>query len=314
MRKYKAVVIGCGTIGAAEWLYPTSIRPATHAAAFFQNTNITLVGLCDTNLKQVKKAGKFFPGVPLYSSAAAMLKETKPDIVSVAAHQDSHYELVAMAARLGVKAIICEKPMANSLQEAKSMVKICREKKCLLFINHSRHFDGILSQWQAKVKKGILGNIFQAHCLYHNGLFNNGTHMVDLLRWFLGEAKSVSGVYNNSTSNPKRDKNIDATIYFANGARATLQSLPEKSGLTEWAFYGRKGNVFLKNLGMDIHYQNTKSAKPRSLMAQMVSHVVACLEGKEKPKSTGQDGLEVLKILFAIKESAKNNGKVIKVY
>ena len=313
MKKYKAIVIGCGRIGAEEWHYPKNIRPATHAAAYLKHSKIELAGLCDIDYKKLKASKRFFPKVSLYNSAKKVLKETKPDIVSVATPPNTHYRFVKMAAALGAKAIICEKPVADSIKKAELMIEVCKKKKVLLFINHSRRFDYLLGQWQGRVKKGILGKIFQVNCIYHNGFFNNGTHIIDLLTWFLGQAEKVSGVYNNLTSNPKRDKNIDAVIYFKNGARAVLQSVPEKSRLTEWFFYGEKRDLSLRKLGIEINFNGLKTGKQRSLMAQMASHVVSYLEGKEKPKSTGKEALAVLKILFSIKKSADNKGKIINV-
>lgn len=312
-KKYKAVVIGCGKIGAEEWNYSRNIKPATHAAAYFKNPKVELVGLCDIDPEKLKKVKKLFPGISLYYSAKKMLKETKPDIVSVATHANTHYKFVKMAADSGVKAIVCEKPMADSLKQAQKMVKLCRQKKCLLFIDHSRHFDPLIQKWQEKVKKGILGKVLHANCFYHNGFFNNGTHMIDLLMMYLGKVESTIGVFNHSTSNPKRDKNIDALIFFKGGSRAILQSMPAKRRLTEWFFYGKTNDLALKKLGTQIQFRGQKYGKPRSLMASMVSHIACCLDGKERPKSTGQEALEVLKVLFAVKKSAKNNGKNIRV-
>lgn len=311
--KYKAVVIGLGRIGAQEWLYQNNIKPVTHAAAFLAHPKIKLSGLCDTDPKNLKSASVFFKKVPSYAFAPAMLRETNPDIVSIATHPDTHYSLVKLAAEHGVKAIILEKPMADSIKDAEKMIKICRQKKCLLFINHSRHFDTLIQGWQKKVQKGILGKVLQASCLYHNGFLNNGTHMIDLLIMFLGKADKALGKFNQLTSNSKRDENIDAMIFFKEGARATLQSVPAKRRMTEWYFYGTKNDLFLKNLGTQVHFKNKKYGKPRSLSAQMVWHVVECLEGKEKPVSTGKEALEVLKVLFAIKKSTQNNGKVVRV-
>lgn len=312
-KKYRAVVIGCGKIGAEEWSYPKNIKPATHAAAYLQNPKVKLVGLCDIDSQKLRRAGRFFPGTPLYFSAEKMLEETKPDIVSVATHLDTHFELVKMAAGIGPKAIICEKPMSDSFKKAKLMVEICKRGKCLLFINHLRHFDPLMRKWQGKVRGGLLGKSLQVKCNYYNGFFNNGTHMVDLLRWFLGEVERVSGFYNLETSNPKKDKNIDAVVFFKNKSRAILQSQFQKRGLTEWVFYGENGELKIKKLGMEIRYGNLKIGKSRSFMSSMVSHIVSCLEGKEKPVSVSREGLAVLKILFALKKSAERQGKIIKL-
>lgn len=312
-KKYRAVVIGCGKIGAEEWSYPKNIKPATHAAAYLQNPKVKLVGLCDIDSQKLRRAGRFFPGTPLYFSAEKMLEETKPDIVSVATHPDTHFELVKMAAGIGPKAIICEKPISDSLAKSESMVKICKSKGCLLFIGHLRHFDPLIKEWQEKVRNGSLGSISQVNCLYYNGFLNNGTHVIDILRWFLGDVEWVSGFYNLDTSNPEKDKNIDAIICFKNKSRAIIQSLPKKIGLTEWFFHGEKGELAIKKLGMEISYKNLKIGKPRSLMAPMVSHIISCLEGKEKPVSVGREGLAVFKILFALKKSAERQGKIIKL-
>jgi len=312
-KKYKAAVIGCGKIGAEEWSYSADAKPATHAASFLSHEKIELAGLCDKNYKKVKTAEKFFPGVSGYISAEKMLGEIRPDIVSVATNPETHFEFVKIAADFGAKAIICEKPMASSEKDAEEMIKYCKKKKCLLFINHSRHFDFLTLAWQKKVEKGILGKIMQANCLYHNGFFNNGTHAADFLGMFLGEAEKISGIYNNFTTNPKKGKNIDAIIFYKNGARAVLQSTPQNSRLTEWSFYGEKSNLYFKELGLEINYKNLKIGKKRSLMAQMASHVVLCLDGRQKPKSTGEDGMIALKIVLAAERSAKNNGKIVKI-
>jgi len=310
-KKYKAVVIGCGKIGAEENSYQKDFKPATHAAAYLGNPKIELAGLCDIDPVKLEKAGKLFPGVPLYSSAKKMLQESGPDIVSVATPAESHYEFVKMAASFGVKAIVCEKPISDSTKKANLMVDTCKEKKCLLFIGHLRHFDPLITEWQEKIKKGLLGQISQVDCIYHNGFLNNGTHIVDLLIWFLGEAEKVIGIYNHLTSEPKKGKNIDAIIFFKNGARASLQSVSQETGLTEWVFYGKKGNFAIKNKGFKTEYKSFKKIKLRSLMAPMVLHVVSCLERKEKPVSTGQDGLAVLRILSAIEKSAKNGSRIV---
>ncbi len=310
-KTYKVVVIGCGKIGAGERLYPKNIRPATHAAAYWDHPRIELAGLCDTDSKKLEMAGSIFTGTALYSSVKKMLNDVRPDIVSVATHPDTHFRLVKLAAGFGARAIICEKPISDSLASAKAMVKICREKKCFLFIAHLRHFDPLISRWQMRVKKGLLGKALSANCIYYNGFLNNGTHVIDLLRWFLGEVDKVSGSYNLKTSNPKKDKNIDAVLYFKNKSKVILQSLSEKDGLTEWVFHGKNGDLGIKKLGIEIDYKNVRMGKPRSLMAPMISHVISCMDGQKKPISTGRDGLAVLKVLSAVKRSAENKGKVV---
>jgi len=329
-KKYKAALIGCGKIGIEVGRYRKEVQPATHAGAFQIHPQIELVGFVDIDQKRLKIAAKNFPGVPLFSSAEAMLKKQKPDIISIATQPDSHPKLVKLAAQYKTKAILCEKPIALSLKEAKEMIRICKENNSLLFINHSRHFDYLLRKWRDKIKKGLIGHIYQGNFYYYNGLFNNGTHNIDLLRFFLGDVDWVRAITNERTSWNKKDKNVDAQVAFKSGAMVFLQSLPKNYGFLDLYFYGTKGRFAIKNLGYQVEYRKliknkyykgyyqlsdlvTKEGKLRSYMKAVINHLVACLDKRERPISTGKDGLAALRVLFALRESAKNNGKVIKI-
>ncbi len=328
-KKYKATVIGCGRIGAEVGNYSKEVQPGTHAGVYQNHPKIELAALVDINPDKLKVAEEYFPNVPLFKSAKEMLEKINPDIVSIATPPNSHSELVRLAAQFKTKAIVCEKPISESLKEAVEMIKICRQSKSLLFINHQRRFDPLIRKWRDKIKSGLIGNVLQGSCYYYNGLFNNGTHIIDLLRFFLGEVSWVKGIFNLKTSVFREDKNIDALIGFRNGTRVSIQSLSKNYGFFNFYFYGTKGLISLKNLTYEIEYKKLiknkyckgyyqlskpikKEGKARSFMSSMVKHVIACLERRDQLVSRGEDGLATLKILLSLRESAKNNGKLIK--
>jgi len=329
-KKYKAAVIGCGRVGAEEWNYSKELQPETHAACYKNNPNVELAGLVDINYKKLENAGKYFPNVALFNSAEEMFEKIKPNIVSISTDSDSHASLVKLAAKYKTSAILCEKPIAQSIKQAEEMIKICKKNKSLLFINHQRRFDPLLQQWQAKIKNGLIGKIVQVNCYYYNGLLNSGTHVIDLLRFFLGEVDWVKGFINKETSWKKDDDNIDALIKFKNGTLATLQTLPKNYGLSDYHFYGQKGYFAIKNLGYEIEYKKSienkyckgfyqlsdnaeKQGKPRSLVSSVIKHIISCLDQTTKPVGSGEDGLAALKVIFALRESAKKQGKIIKL-
>ena len=329
-KKYTAAVIGCGRVGAEEWNYSKDVQPETHAASYKNNARINLAGLADINREKLKNAGKYFPEVALFNSAEDMFLKIKPDIVSIATNSDTHASLVKLAAKYKIPAILCEKPIAESVKQAEGMIKKCKESKSMLFINHQRRFDPLLQRWQKKIKNGLIGNIIQVNCYYYNGLLNSGTHVIDLLRFFLGEVDWVKGFVNTQTSWKKNDDNIDGLIKFKNGTLATLQTLPKNYGLSDFHFYGERGYFAVKNLGYEIEYrkvienkyckgfyQLSENAeiegKPRSLASSAVSHMVSCLDGKMNPVSMGEDGLAALRVIFALRESAKKQGKIIRI-
>ena len=328
IKKFKAAVIGCGNIGANVSNYRRAVQPGTHAGAYQANPKTELVALVETDKKKFSKLANDFPKAKIFSDMETMLKEIKPEIVSIATPAAFHCHNVLLAAKYKCPAILCEKPVAYSVKEARQMISVCRENGSQLFINHQRHFDPLLQKWSKKISAGFLGEIYQGNLYYYNGLFNNGTHWIDLLLMFLGEPASVVGFYNKITSTNQSDLNIDGLIKFKNGSVVSLQSLSKNYGYFNLKMVGEKGMLNIANLGFEAQYRkkinnknypgffeladNTlREGKPRSMISSTIKHITAYLQKGIKPISTGEDGLVVLQILTALKNSADNQGKEV---
>ncbi|MDO8264856.1 MAG: Gfo/Idh/MocA family oxidoreductase [Candidatus Parcubacteria bacterium] len=328
---YKAAVIGCGKIGVEEGLSGKKARPATHAGAYKNHPRIELAGLADTNPVRLRVASRYFPGVPLFKSAESLLESIKPDIVSIATDTRSHAALTKLAAKYGIPAIVCEKPIAAAIKEARESIIACKKSGSLLFINHNLRFDPIFKEVKENIEKGKYGKIIQATVYYYNGLFNNGTHWIDILRFFFGEVEWVFAAENKATEKKslKNDLSADVLFRFKNGTTAVWQSLPPDYGFSEMYLLGEKGGLFFRDNAFRLEYRPLVAhkyfkgfhqlrqkpkirGKMRSFRMQMADHVVKCLDGKEKPISRGEDGLADLKVLFAMKESVRT-GKIIRL-
>lgn len=330
MSKYRAAVIGCGNIGAATGNYNKAVQPGTHAGAYLDNKDTNLSALVEKDIKRHDFLKKNYPQVPLYTSTKKMLKEVKPDIVSVAASTQFHFSIVKDLAEFKIKAILCEKPLAYNIKDAKRMVKLCKKSKSLLIVNHQRRFDPLLVKWSERIKKGFLGGIYQGNAYYYNGLFNNGTHLIDMLLMYLGEVDAATGEYNKQTSWNPKDKNVDGSLLFRNKARVTVHSLSKNYGYFGLTLFGEKGMLRVSHLGFTVEYRKKiknrffkgfyglsrdiqKEGRPRSMIKHSVKHIIRVLEKKEKPKSTGEDGLKTMLVLEAMCQSAKSKGKKVKV-
>lgn len=328
--KLKAAVIGCGNIGADEKIYAKNIRPGTHAGAYKANKNIELVALVDSDKKKLASAKKNFPDARAYDDIGRMFQIERPDIVSIATPTKYHAKHVLSAAKYGCRAILCEKPIAYSITDAEKMVAACKKNKVKLFINHQRHFDPLINKWAKKVRNGLLGKIYQGHIYYSNGLFNNGTHIIDLLRMFLGDIENVAGNFNKATSSKPGDPNADGMIMFKNGANISLHSLSKNYDFFECKIVGENGMLHILDLGIIFEYRKKienkvyrgyfelsekpyKEGSARNMMVSAIEHIVAVLNRDAKPLSTGEEGLRTLKALVAFKNSAKKGGSRLKI-
>ncbi len=331
---YRAVVIGCGRIGMLMELDPKRPKPATHTGAFFHNERTKLVGVADLDPEKLRQAEKMFPGVKGYTNAEEMIKVLKPDIVSIAAFHSAHYPMVMLAAKHKVPIIICEKPISDDFKEGREMIEACKLAGSKLVINHIRRFDPFLSEWAKKVQEGIVGEIQQVTAVYAIGLYHMGTHLIDLVRFYLGDIEWVSAFQNRKahTAVPG-DWCVDGVMSLKKGGRVVIQSINVKDYSTlELRILGTKGEVFVRDLGRVVEYtpasesrdyagfnelhltkQQRFHARDQVFFKGLANHAVEVLDGKTEVRSTGEDALKTLEILAALKRSGELDGQKVMV-
>jgi predicted dehydrogenase len=257
-----------------------------------------------------------------------MLCHEHLDIVSVCTWNSTHREIVEKALKTGVRAIFCEKPIAESLVSADLMIDQCAENKVILMVDHQRRFDRFHQDVAAYLRDGRLGQIQQATCYYTAGVANTGSHLFDLLRFFFGEIEWVQGVYSKNSSRNPNDPNVDGWLQFNDGVLAAVQACDVRHyTIFEINILANLGRLRLTSHGFDVQfeeaqestrfvgYRELRSARsplalsePREFMLQAVEHLLDCLERKQNPLCSGEDGRRALEIICALRESADSGG------
>jgi predicted dehydrogenase len=325
--RYRAAVVGCGRIGVLFEMDPTQPRPSSHAGAFAADPRVELAALVDIDPDRLARARAVFPTAAGFTDCVAMLEAVRPAIVAVATPPEAHREVVELCAERGVRAIVCEKPIALDGDEGRRLVDSCARTGALLFVNHTRRFDPAIRRVRDDVADGRIGQVQQATAYYTAGILNTGTHLVDLLRFLLGEPAWVMAVGNERTACPRGDADLDALIEFVSGARAVLQCLDVRDySIFDVHVYGRTGSLLLTRFGFETEWTGMKEradvqgyreldregrireGQPRSLMQSVTRHVVECLDGTDTPISRGEDGLAALEMVLALRESAARGG------
>ncbi len=98
-------------------------KPCTHAGAVNENPDCIISGGFDIDEERRKEFSDKWK-CPVFESMDEMLESVKPDILFIATHPDSHLNLVEQGIKYGVKTIVCEKPLSDSLKSAKKNSKI----------------------------------------------------------------------------------------------------------------------------------------------------------------------------------------------
>mgnify|MGYP000872336316 CR=1 FL=1 len=123
-----------------------------------------------------------------YADATAMLKQTRPQAVVIATTAPSHAALTLAAIDGGAHYLLCEKPMAASLQEADDMIDACNGAGARLAINHQMRFMAQYTRVKTIVGSESLGPLVSILVAGSNfGLAMNASHYFEMFRYMTGQ-------------------------------------------------------------------------------------------------------------------------------
>jgi len=127
-----------GVFGAGFW-------SNFQIAGWQELPGLQLIALCDPNLEKCQQLAKKFGITKTYTDPNDLLEHENLDFVDIITEVNSHFELTLLAADHGLN-IVCQKPMAPSLEQCLTMVQTCKEQGVKLFVNEN-------FRWQAPIRK-----------------------------------------------------------------------------------------------------------------------------------------------------------------
>lgn len=317
MKKKNIVVIGCGPMGLR------------HIEAIKKSSKLNLLGVSDIDI--TKKDFFKNKGIKFESDWKSFSKTCHLDCIVISTNGPSHKNLTTEAVKLGVKNILCEKPMATSLDDASKMLQICNRNNVRLSINHSRRWMQPYIDLKNLIKKKIIGDIRHFSFQFGGGqLASNGGHLWDLAR-FLSSSnpKSVISIMDSKTSiNPRGKQYNDpggyGLIKFSKDCRVFFDMREDYSNPFFLEIMGSHGRILIdeksnrweifsrskENWNLPIKFR-TKLVKIPFItkkvdMIEASKNALEELLSRRKISCTGEDGLISLEVSIAAHESHKN--------
>ena len=308
--KYRAALIGCGGI---------SYR---HAQAYLEQGNVDIVAACDINNENLNKVCDEFDISARYPDHETLLNEKDIDLVSVCTYPKAHAEQTIASAKAGAKAVLCEKPMCLGLGEADHMIKTCRENGTKLVIAHRHRQNPNFTKARELVAEGAIGEPRLIWCYLTSAIIDNGTHIVDMMRYLLGdpEADWVMGHASRQReslyqSSPAEESGT-GLIAFKTGTRALIEmgELTPDDGFN-FRILGSEGSLEAAIKGVDWFDKNGRNefhAEPNQGFIEQTREMISWVEGGLEPRNPGEKGRAVTELLMAIHESART-GSLVKL-
>lgn len=228
MTKLKGVAVGAGYFSQF------------HLDAWARLDDVEITAICDVDLEQAGKAATDFSIPKSYSDFGEMLAKEQPDFVDIITRPDSHRHLTGQAVDAGV-AVICQKPLAPTFDEAKELVATAEAAGVRLMIHENFRFQPWYREIKWLLDEGFIGKrLHTINIRTRTGdgwqpdaylgrqpyfrqmerflVFEMGVHFVDTMRFLGGE---IEGVYASLRRLNAAIAGEDAAMVmfeFANGA------------------------------------------------------------------------------------------------
>ena len=251
-KKVKIGVIGAGGIARRKTI------PGMKKAK-----NCELVAVMD--IARIDEIAREFKVDARYTRAKDLLRDSQVEAVYIATPANLHLKQIKLAAEAG-KHILCEKPLAVSLKDAREAVAVCRRNKVFLQEGYMMKFHGAHRLIAKLIKQGKLGKIVymraQLSCWYPKikgawrqnprtggggALIDMATHNYDLLETFAGPIKRIAAMTGNVVHDYKSEDSAATLLEFASGAHATVDTyfnIPDEASRTRLEIYGAQGAIF----------------------------------------------------------------------
>jgi predicted dehydrogenase len=145
-------VIDVGVVGAG------AAALTAHLPALQSSSRFRLVGLCDTDPDRLAEARERFP-VRGFEAVEELLEEPELEAVVVATPPGTHAAIAGAALAAG-KHVLCEKPLAPSVQECRELVELAFERAVVLSVGHEKRFHPSLERVRTIIASEALGRLF----------------------------------------------------------------------------------------------------------------------------------------------------------
>lgn len=300
--------------------------------------------VADLRSDRLEEFKKLFPEVET-SSTVDSLFNGKVDAVVIATPVHAHYKLAKQALLAG-KHVMVEKPIASNSAQAEELISLANERGLKLMVGHTFEYNPAVEALRDIIQSGELGQVYYLNLTRANlGLlqpdinvmWDLAPHDISILCFILGEkpvkVSAVGAYYVNTCS--KLHEVVYMTLKFRSGILANVRVSwldPVKQrrttvvGSKKMLVYDDVADekVVIYDKGVEVpSYSVTLEEfkasyrhgdeKPYPIdwvepLRAECDHFINCIKTGKAPRSSGDDGLTVVKILETAQRSLENNG------
>jgi predicted dehydrogenase len=334
------IPIRIGVVGLGYW-GPNLVRN------LFELMAVELVAVCDLRRERLELIRRRYPDVRRTTHAEELLNDPSVDAIVISTPVGTHFELASAALNAG-KHVFVEKPLAASVAEAAALIELAAEKDLLLMPGHTFLYSSPVNVIRNLIRSGELGSIYFVSMSRVNlGLhqpdvsvaWDLGPHDFSILRYWLEESPSHVTATSRGCVIPDIPDVAFINLVFPSGTIAHVElSWLAPSKLRRTTIVGSKKMIVYDDTSTEpvrvydsgatlgdpkdfgeftLTYRTGDILVPRvevtePLQAEMADFAT-CIRSREVPRSSGQVGLDVVRIVEAVDSSLAQDGARVAV-
>tara|TARA_B100000886_G_C20423556_1_gene492764 strand:+ start:3038 stop:4012 length:975 start_codon:yes stop_codon:yes gene_type:complete len=318
------LIIGLGNVGM---IYDNPKNPKliqSHAKSLSLHPNFNLMAGIDPVLEKRNLFEKTYKKIA-FKSINDFKNESqinsKIDLIIISTPTETHLKVIEESLDIfNPKAILCEKPLSYNYEDAEKIIRICDDFNVDIFVNYMRRCDPGVIEIKNKLDRNIIKNPLKGNCWYSKGLYNNGSHFINLLEFWLGNYKKLKIIDKGRSFNSK-DIEPEFFIEFEKGSiifRSAWEEhfsfynieLISESGLLKYRKGGEQINLYkVENDKRYFGYKNIGN-KEYNIKSEMEIYQYNVLEeisknflGKYTTICKGKEALRTQKIIYLISKN-----------
>ena len=325
---------GVGVVGLGYW-GPNWVRN------LYQARHARRVIACDLDGERRDHVQRLYPGIETTSSYPKLLEDPEVEGIVIATPVGTHYRLARQALEHG-KSVLVEKPLAMSVNEAADLVRLSNESGRTLMVGHTFLYSAPVLKIREIVDSGELGDILYISSTRANlGLFQHdvnvtwdlATHDVSIILGIMQRLPESVSCQGQSHYNAKIEDVALLTLQFPGnviafihvswldpnkirrttvvGSRKMLvydDTSPQEKiriydrGVNMQRYYDSYGEFHFSYRYGDIRIPRVEESEP---LQKECAHFVECVRGHKKPRTDGENGMQVVNVLEAANRSMR---------
>ena len=319
---HRAAIIGCGNIAGGYDREVPREWSLTHAGAYHLCPHTELVAVADPDPGKLKSFQKKWCVERGYADYKQLLKNESIDIISLCLPTEHHFAAFKASVKHDVQAIFCEKPLSYNIDEAQRIVEIAEGR--VVSVNYFRRWNPTIAGVAKDIEEGKFGKTINVVVRYTKGLLTNGSHLIDLTRWFWGEPKNIGFI--RTVQNDDLDPGIDFSLTFEGGLLVYFIHIPNVHYVfIDVDILTEKGRVVISQRGQRLteysavqepNYrlfnilENGRETETewRKCMSRAVEEIVSCLKNGGEASCTLEDGYRAVEICHQIIKKPQVDG------